>query len=252
MCYWVTVICHVSLCQKDSLRFKKKCLENSLNFSFKSEWEPCIKVVTFRLHGWCVLGVFLLTAFTRLGHDVRIFWVRAMKCMRAQTRPRFILSSERVFGGMEFEPMLSPREKSPLPENIPRGGSNPWRCGQRVQTLPTSYSGPPPPPPPTRVFSFILESVLSVKKWLSVGLDWCHQISGSCGRYVTDSVWTVWVQGPLVTGCCDRQCVLSTFLFADCFSIFWLLFYFQLCLQIIVIKKKKGKSICSNTAYTES
>ena len=38
--------------------------------------------------------------------------------------------------------MLTPREKSPLPENVPRGGSNPRRCGQRAQTLPTSYSGP--------------------------------------------------------------------------------------------------------------
>ena len=28
--------------------------------------------------------------------NVRIFWVRAMKCMCAQTRPRFILSSEGV------------------------------------------------------------------------------------------------------------------------------------------------------------
>ena len=46
------------------------------------------------------------------------------------------------FLGMEFEPMLTPREKSPLRENVPRGGSNPWRCGQRVQTLPMSYSGP--------------------------------------------------------------------------------------------------------------
>ena len=36
--------------------------------------------------------------------NVRIFWVRA------QTRPRFILSSEGVLGGMEFEPMLTPRE----------------------------------------------------------------------------------------------------------------------------------------------
>ena len=56
--------------------------------------------------------------------NVRIFWVRAMKCMCAQTRPRFILSSERVLGGIEYEPMLTPREKSPLPENFPRGGSN--------------------------------------------------------------------------------------------------------------------------------
>ena len=62
--------------------------------------------------------------------------------MCAQTRPLFILSSERVLEGMEFEPMLTPREKSPLLENFPRGGSNPRRCGQGAQTLPTSYSGP--------------------------------------------------------------------------------------------------------------
>ena len=42
-----------------------------------------------------------------------------MKCMYAQTRPRFILSSEGVLGGMEFEPMLTPREKSPLPKMSP-------------------------------------------------------------------------------------------------------------------------------------
>ena len=65
-----------------------------------------------------------------------------MKCMCAQTRPRFILSSERVFGGMEFEPMFTPREKSPLPENVPRGVSNPRRCGQRAQTLPTELFRP--------------------------------------------------------------------------------------------------------------
>ena len=73
--------------------------------------------------------------------NVRIFGVHAMKCMCAQTRPRFILSSERVFGGMEFEPMLTPREKSPIPENFPRRGSNPRCCGQWAQRLPTSYSG---------------------------------------------------------------------------------------------------------------
>ena len=66
-----------------------------------------------------------------------------MKCMHAQTRPRFILSSEGVLGGMEFEPMLTPREKSPLPENVPRGGSNLRRCGQRAQALPTELFRPP-------------------------------------------------------------------------------------------------------------
>ena len=52
-------------------------------------------------------------------------------------------ASERVFGGMEFEPMLTPMEKSPLPENVPRGGSNLRRCGQRDQALPTELFRPP-------------------------------------------------------------------------------------------------------------
>ena len=74
--------------------------------------------------------------------NVRIFWVCVMKCMCAQTRPRFILSSEGVLGGMEFEPMLTPMEKSPIPEKVPRGGSNPRRCGQRAQALPTELFQP--------------------------------------------------------------------------------------------------------------
>ena len=39
--------------------------------------------------------------------------------------------------------MLTPREKSPLPENVPRGGSNPRHCGQRAQALPTELFRPP-------------------------------------------------------------------------------------------------------------
>ena len=32
-------------------------------------FNPTIEVVTFHLHGWCMLGVFLLPAFTRLWHE---------------------------------------------------------------------------------------------------------------------------------------------------------------------------------------
>ena len=31
-------------------------------------FNPTIEVVTFCLHGWCIMGVFLLPAFIRLGH----------------------------------------------------------------------------------------------------------------------------------------------------------------------------------------
>ena len=37
-------------------------------------FNPTIKVVTFRLRGWCVLGVFLLPAFTHLGHERQDLW----------------------------------------------------------------------------------------------------------------------------------------------------------------------------------
>ena len=35
---------------------------------------PTIEAVTFRVRGWCMLGVFLLPAFTRLGHGCRDLW----------------------------------------------------------------------------------------------------------------------------------------------------------------------------------
>ena len=42
-------------------------------FAYVTVFNPTIKVVTFRLRGWCVLGVFLLPAFTRLGHERQDF-----------------------------------------------------------------------------------------------------------------------------------------------------------------------------------
>ena len=66
-----------------------------------------------------------------------------MKCMYAQTRPRFILSSEGVFGGMEFEPMLTPREKSPLPKMSPEEDRTRDAVDSEPKHYQLSYSGPP-------------------------------------------------------------------------------------------------------------
>ena len=73
--------------------------------------------------------------------NVRICWVRAMECMCAQTRPRFTLSSERVWGEMESEPMLTPREKSPLPE-----------AQRRIEPAPLHHANSEPSPSPTELF----------------------------------------------------------------------------------------------------
>ena len=65
-----------------------------------------------------------------------------MKCMYAQTRPRFILSSEGVFGGMEFEPMLIPRGKSPLPKMSPEEDRTRDAVDSEPKHYQLSYSGP--------------------------------------------------------------------------------------------------------------
>ena len=64
-----------------------------------------------------------------------------MKCMCAQTRPRFILSSEGVLGGMEFEPMLTPREKSPLKKS-PEEDRTRDTVDSEPKHYQLSYSGP--------------------------------------------------------------------------------------------------------------
>ena len=91
--------------------------------------------------------VFFLPAFTRLGHERQDLWVLSMECMCSQTRPRFILSSE-SFGGMDPEPMLTPREKSLYRKNSPQRRIEPTtlcQAGQRAQhttnwTIPTPSS----------------------------------------------------------------------------------------------------------------
>ena len=71
---------------------------------------PTTKVATFNLHGWCNLAVgfvvvvffvffVFLLALTRLGHECEgFFHIHAMECMHVQTRPKSMLSSERVGG----------------------------------------------------------------------------------------------------------------------------------------------------------
>ena len=90
-------------------------------------FNPTIEIVTFRLRGWCMLGTFLLPAFTRLRHERQDLLsprdgMHECTDYEGPRTPRFILSSERVLGGTESEPMWTPTEKSRLPEKF-RGSS---------------------------------------------------------------------------------------------------------------------------------
>ena len=69
-----------------------------------------IKVVTFRLRGRCMLRVFSLPEFTRLGHECSD---HSSPCdgMHVCTVNTLVRKS---FGGMGSETMLTPRGKHPL------------------------------------------------------------------------------------------------------------------------------------------
>ena len=66
--------------------------------------------------------------------NVRIFGVHALECMCAQTRPRFILSPERVLGGNGVSNHVNCKGKSSLPEAKGRLRSvTVHHAGQRAQ-----------------------------------------------------------------------------------------------------------------------
>ena len=63
-----------------------------------------------------MLGVFLLPAFTRLGHKCQDL-LSPGDGMHVCTDWTLVYTLiQKSFYGMESEPMLTPREKSPLPE----------------------------------------------------------------------------------------------------------------------------------------
>ena len=77
--------------------------------------------------------------------NVRIFRVRAIECMCAQTRPRFILSSVRVFSWDGVRTHVNSKGKILSTGKIlPRGGLNPRRCikqDSEPNTLLRIYAG---------------------------------------------------------------------------------------------------------------
>ena len=94
-----------------------------------------------------MLGVFLLPAFTHLGHEHQDLLSLSDGRHVCTDYTSVYTVIQKSLGGMESEPMLSPREIYPLQQkNFCRGGVNPQRCTKQdsePNTLPMSYSGPP-------------------------------------------------------------------------------------------------------------
>ena len=96
-------------------------------FFFFFFFNPTIEVVTFRPSGWCMLGVFLLQAFTRLGHECYdLLSPRdGIACVHRQDLGLFSHPNE--FPGNGVKTHVNSEGKIPLYRKL-RGRSNPRRC----------------------------------------------------------------------------------------------------------------------------
>ena len=78
-------------------------------------FNPTIEVVTFRLHGWCMLGMFLLAAFICLGHECQDL---LSLCDGMHRLDLSLCSRPKEFWGNGVRTILTPKKKSPLPEKF--------------------------------------------------------------------------------------------------------------------------------------
>ena len=106
-------------------------------------FNPTIKVVTFRLRGWCVLGVFLLPAFTRLGHECQDLFesVRWNACVHRLDLGLY--SHPKEFWGNGVWTHVNSKGKIPSTGKCPQRSIEPATLWQRAQALPTELFRPP-------------------------------------------------------------------------------------------------------------
>ena len=121
--------------------------------TFVTVFNPTIAVVTFRLRGWCMLGVFLLS---RTGMSISSESAPWNAC--ARRRNLGLYSHPKEFGGNGARNHVNSRGKI-----LSTGGSEEVRtrdAAPRKTASPTHYglsysaTPPPPPPPPPRPFVF--------------------------------------------------------------------------------------------------
>ena len=98
---------------------------------------PATEVVTLRLRGWCMLGVFLLLAFTRLGHVSQDLWspCDGMHVCTDQTSVYILI--RKSFGGNGVRTHINTKGKMPSTgKKSPQRRMEPTtlhQAGQRAQ-----------------------------------------------------------------------------------------------------------------------
>ena len=143
-------------------------------------FNPTVEVVTFRLLGWCMLGMLLLPAFTRLGHVWKSGSLESVRWNVCVHRHDLSLYSHRKdFWGNGVRAHDNSKGKNPLYRRL-RGGSNPRHCMTRIAS-PThyrlSYSAPLPPPPPPPPPPPIPPNPPPTSTMATHSGAWCYRVS---------------------------------------------------------------------------
>ena len=98
------------------VRFLHVTVFNPTTEVFTTVFNPTTEVFTFHLHEWCMLGVFLLPAFTHLGHECQDLLSSCDGMYVCTDYTSVYTLIRKSVQGMESKAMAAPREKSPLPE----------------------------------------------------------------------------------------------------------------------------------------
>ena len=176
--------------------------------------------------------------------NVRIFWVCVMERICAQTRPSFILSSKRVWGGMESEPILTPREKSPPPEKFSSKEYRTHDISSSRTASPKHYQRAIPVPAP---YAGCL--VLLLADRIKVGLGWsaacCHAVLQHWWDLHCTVSWESWCLPPVVWLLTSSWRQVARLLTFGVFFFFFLFFFHLLlpCQSLVKSHPRVGRVV---------
>ena len=166
---------------------------------FACVFNQTIEAVTFRLHGWCMLGVFFVAGIHCLGHE----------CQDLLSLTSVYTLIRKSFGGMESE-----NGKIPSTTKISRRGVlNPHRCIKQDSepiTLPMRYLGLTNPSLHSTHFCHITHAFLKVwyKHNKTSSNDLQIKLKVTANKSKPMMGWSVWPLTPGVTfvTLCISQC----------------------------------------------
>ena len=110
-------------------------------------FNPTIEEVTFRLREWCMLGVFLFSAFTHLGHECQDLFESIQWNACVHRLYPCLYSHPKDFSGNGVRTHVNSKGKIPSTRGSEEGRTHDAASGKTVSLTHYQLSCSPPPPP---------------------------------------------------------------------------------------------------------